>query len=187
MPLIARRACFIAWGAPSSRQTGGLPYVWPFADGAPSAGGLHRRQIGVEHSFRPLSANPGILRSSSFKEQVLIWLKEGEVDRDTMPFIPLFLPGGAADQSKLQQIMGTGNMKENNVETSGLIGGDETPLVRGPLMRGMPALTMLAAALIISGCQQLPAGHWAGTPCGPKPSDARNCYGSAAPPPSHGH
>ncbi|OEH80334.1 hypothetical protein cyc_09436 [Cyclospora cayetanensis] len=78
-------------------------------------------------------------------------------------------------------------MKAKNAETSGLIVVNETAPARGPLMRSMPALTMLAAALIISGCQQLPAGHWAGKPCGPKPSDARNCYGADPFSLPHGH
>ena len=78
-------------------------------------------------------------------------------------------------------------MKAKNVEASGLIVVNETPSGSGSVMRSMPALTMLAAALIISGCQQLPAGHWAGTPCGPKPSDAKNCYGADAVLPPHGH
>ncbi|RWA75408.1 MAG: hypothetical protein EOQ28_09965 [Mesorhizobium sp.] len=116
----------------------------------------------------------------------MISLKEGVVDHDTMLLHRRFYPAVLLIK-QLQQIMGKRNMKENKLETSGLIGGDKSALVRGPLMRGMPALTILAGALIIAGCQQLPAGHWAGTPCGPKQSDARNCYGSAALLPSHGH
>lgn len=59
----------------------------------------------------------------------------------------------------------------------------ETPLARRFPKRSMTASTLLAAALVISGCQQVPAGHWSGKPCSPRAADAGNCYGIALPPP----
>jgi hypothetical protein len=60
---------------------------------------------------------------------------------------------------------------------------EETPLARRFPMRSMPVLALLAAALAISGCQQVPSGHWSGKPCSPRAVDAGNCYGTALPPP----
>jgi len=67
-------------------------------------------------------------------------------------------------------------MKAKNLATPALTKGVETRMVRGSLMRSMPALTMLAVALIVSGCQQLPADHWSPKQCRSKASDAKNCY-----------
>lgn len=42
--------------------------------------------------------------------------------------------------------------------------------------RSIPALLSLMAVLTVSGCQQLPADHWAGRPCTAKDREAGKCY-----------
>lgn len=67
-------------------------------------------------------------------------------------------------------------MKAKNLAALVLTKGDETSPVRGSLMRSIPALMILAAALIVSGCQQVPTDHWSPKRCQSKANDAKNCY-----------
>jgi hypothetical protein len=72
-------------------------------------------------------------------------------------------------------------MKANNLSTTDkcTVSPDGNA---GPLSRG-PVLALLAFALAISGCQQLPPDHWS-RPCGQR--TGADCYGAAVPPPVSG-
>jgi hypothetical protein len=72
-------------------------------------------------------------------------------------------------------------MKANNLSTTDrfTVSSDSNA---GPLPHG-PVLALLAFALAISGCQQLPSDHWSRS-CGQR--TGADCYGVAVPPPVSG-
>lgn len=58
---------------------------------------------------------------------------------------------------------------------------EESSSGRTPAIRSVRALALLATALIVAACQQVPSGHW-NKPCGTK--TGADCYGQASPPPA---
>ncbi|MGT2467598.1 hypothetical protein ACVOMV_26100 (plasmid) [Mesorhizobium atlanticum] len=104
-------------------------------------------RLGVSRSKH----QPAGCYNGSRKQQILIWLKEDEVDFDKA-LSHRFLDWRYERSTEIQpELMGTSKMKTKIAKSSDVIVHNNAPLAGGPLTRRMPALIILAATLIICG------------------------------------